>query len=99
MGWKKTTEKPRFLFWGDGFWILLFHWVFSPNEISMIQNKSYVSMIQLVSSEDTGVLAVGHQPFGQHRLSSENTYDQSIWDLANVTKDPDLLQVDIFTYQ
>lgn len=30
-------EKHRIteiLFWGDGFWILLFHWVFSPNEVS-----------------------------------------------------------------
>lgn len=70
---------------------------FSPNEISMIQNKSLFE--QLFSSEDTGVLAVGHQPFGQHRLSSEKTYDQSIWDLANVKKDPDLLQVGICMYR
>lgn len=70
---------------------------FHQTRLAMIQNKSYSE--QLFSSEDTGVLAVGHQPFGQHRLSSEKTYDQSIWDLANVTKDSDLLQVDIFTYQ
>lgn len=93
MGWKKTTEKTSFFcFGGMVFGSYFSIGFFSPNEISIIQNKSLFE--QLVSSEDTGVLAVGHQPFGQHRLSSENTYDQSIWDLANVTKDPDLLQVD-----